>query len=46
MTKGGGGAFGGAPGDSMKTFKQEPKSKVIQRDVVIDDFIRNFFSKF
>lgn len=30
----------------MKTFKQDPKSKVIERDVVIDDFIRNFLAKF
>ena len=33
-------------GDSMKTFKAEPKPKVIERDVVIDDFIRNFLSRF
>jgi hypothetical protein len=33
-------------GDSMKAFKMEPKPKVIERDVVIDDFIRNFLSKF
>jgi hypothetical protein len=33
-------------GDSMKTFKMEPKPKTIERDVVIDDFIRNFLSKF
>ena len=31
---------------SMKTFKPEPKSKVVERDVVIDDFIRNFLSQF
>ena len=33
-------------GDSMKTFKAEPKPKVVERDVVIDDFIRNFLQKF
>lgn len=38
---------GGAAGaESIKTFKQEPKPKVIERDVVIDDFIRNFLSRF
>lgn len=31
---------------SLKAFKQEPKPKVIERDVVIDDFIRNFLSRF
>ena len=35
---------GGA--ESMKTFKGEPKPKVIERDVVIDDFVRNFLSRF
>jgi hypothetical protein len=30
----------------MKTFKVEPKPKVVERDVVIDDFIRNFLSRF
>lgn len=30
----------------MKTFKPDPKPKVIERDVVIDDFIRNFLSRF
>ena len=30
----------------MKTFKPEPKPKVVERDVVIDDFIRNFLSRF
>ena len=33
-------------GDSMKTFKPEPKPRVIERDVVIDDFVRNFLSRF
>ena len=33
-------------GDSMKTFKAEPKPKVVERDVVIDDFIRNFLQRF
>jgi len=32
--------------DSMKVFKPEPKPKVVERDVVIDDFIRNFLSAF
>ena len=38
----------GGPGgaESMKTYKQDPKPKVIERDVVIDDFIRNFLSRF
>lgn len=31
---------------SMKTYKPEPKPKVLERDVVIDDFIRNFLQKF
>ena len=35
-----------AGGDSMKTFKVEAKPRVVERDVVIDDFIRNFLSKF
>jgi len=30
----------------MKTYKAESKPKVLERDVVIDDFIRNFLSKF
>lgn len=30
----------------MRAFKMEPKSKVVERDVVIDDFIRNFLQKF
>jgi len=30
----------------MKTFKGDPKPKAIERDVVIDDFIRNFLSRF
>jgi hypothetical protein len=33
-------------GDSMKTFKPEPKPRVVERDVVIDDFVRNFLSRF
>ena len=33
-------------GDSMGTFRAEPKPKVVERDVVIDDFIRNFLQKF
>jgi len=35
-----------AEGQSMKTFKGDPKPKVVERDVVIDDFIRNFLSRF
>jgi len=31
---------------SMKTYKPEPKPKVLERDVVIDDFIRNFLQRF
>lgn len=27
-------------------FKPEPKPKVIEREVVIDDFIRNFLQRF
>ena len=27
-------------------FKGEPKPKVVERDVVIDDFIRNFLGRF
>jgi hypothetical protein len=30
----------------MKTFKGDPKPKAVERDVVIDDFIRNFLSRF
>lgn len=30
----------------MKTYKAESKPKVLERDVVIDDFIRNFLAKF
>lgn len=30
----------------MKTFKMEPKSKFVERDVVIDDYVRNFLQKF
>ena len=30
----------------MKTYKPEPKSKVVEREVVIDDFIRNFLRQF
>lgn len=37
---------GGADGQSLKTYKPDPKPKVIERDVVIDDFIRNFLSRF
>jgi len=32
--------------DSVATFKIEPKPRVINRDVVIDDFIRNFLKRF
>jgi hypothetical protein len=31
---------------SIKTYKPEPKPKVLERDVVIDDFIRNFLQRF
>jgi hypothetical protein len=31
---------------SMKTYKPEAKPKVVEREVVIDDFIRNFLQKF
>lgn len=31
---------------SMKTFKHEAKPKLLEREVVIDDFIRNFLQKF
>ena len=31
---------------SMKTFKGEPKPKAVERDVVIDDFVRNFLARF
>ena len=41
---------GGAPTAaelaSMRTYKPETKPKVLERDVVIDDFIRNFLQKF
>jgi len=39
---------GGAGGqaESMKTFKGESKPKVVERDVIIDDFIRNFLQRF
>jgi hypothetical protein len=37
---------GGLGAESMKTFKGESKPKVVERDVVIDDFIRNFLSRF
>ena len=30
----------------MKTYKAETKPKVLEKDVVIDDFIRNFLQKF
>ena len=30
----------------MRTYKGEAKPRVVERDVVIDDFIRNFLSKF
>ena len=30
----------------MQTLKAEQKPKVVERDVVIDDFIRNFLKKF
>jgi len=30
----------------MKTYKVEAKPKVVEREVVIDDFIRNFLQKF
>lgn len=40
------GGIGNGGGESMKTFKGDPKPKVIERDVVIDDFIRNFLSRF
>ncbi len=36
----------GAQAESMKTFKPDPKARVVERDVVIDDFIRNFLAKF
>jgi hypothetical protein len=36
----------GAGAESIKTYKPESKPKVIERDVVIDDFIRNFLSRF
>ena len=41
-------SIGGAGGDltSMKTYKPEPKPRVLEREVVIDDFIRNFLQKF
>lgn len=42
--KAGGTMLDGA--QSLKAFKSEPKPKVIERDVVIDDFIRNFLSRF
>lgn len=32
--------------ESVKTYKPEPKPKVIDREVVIDDFIRNFLKRF
>ena len=32
--------------DSMRTFKLDPKPKTVEREVVIDDFIRNFLQKF
>lgn len=35
----------GGAADSMKTFKMEPKPKTVERDVVIDDYIRNFLQK-
>jgi hypothetical protein len=35
-----------AGGESMKDYKPEPKPKVIERDVVIDDFIKNFLQRF
>jgi hypothetical protein len=31
---------------SMKTYKPEAKPKVLEKEVVIDDFIRNFLQKF
>lgn len=31
---------------SLKAYKPEAKPKVLERDVVIDDFIRNFLQKF
>lgn len=34
--------MGGIAAESIKTFKPEPKPRVLERDVVIDDFIRNF----
>lgn len=36
----------GADMTSMKTYKADPKPKVIEREVVIDDFIRNFLQRF
>jgi hypothetical protein len=30
----------------MKTFKGEAKPKVVEREVIIDDFIRNFLQRF
>jgi hypothetical protein len=35
-----------AGGESMRDYKPEPKPKVIERDVVIDDFIKNFLQRF
>lgn len=35
-----------ADGESMKTYKPEPKPRTVERDVVIDDFVRNFLQKF
>ncbi len=37
---------GGDGQQSMKMYKGEPKPKTVERDVVIDDFIRNFLSRF
>jgi hypothetical protein len=36
----------GGEATSMNTFKQEAKPKVLEKDVVIDDFIRNFLQRF
>jgi regulator of replication initiation timing len=36
----------GAPGESVAAYKGEAKPRAIERDVVIDDFIRNFLSRF
>ncbi len=38
-------SLAGAP-ESVKTYKPEPKPKVIEREVVIDDYIRNFLRRY